>query len=226
MSSNSTTDDGQRTTTKQDWRLYAAAGAAALAAGSTADAAIIYVDPTLKTTATLNTGGKHFSIDGLNVNLLVSNGSAFEAGAFLNGGRNFFFDESGGTGAGYAMKFKPGSSVKGVPAQDVAFRGIKTFASNTVFGAFTTGKTGIGGFKLPSSKGGGEGWLRVEVSSINGDSRPDELTVIDWAYNDAGGGISAGQETAVPEPSALGLLAMGSAGLLAWRRRAAGPTNG
>jgi hypothetical protein len=40
----------------------------------------------------------------------------------------------------------------------------------------------------------------------------------DFAYEDSGAGILAG---AIPEPSSLGLLALGATGLLARRRRQA-----
>ena len=44
------------------------------------------------------------------------------------------------------------------------------------------------------------------------------FTVVDYAWGDVGTAITAGQTTAVPEPASLGLLAVGAAGLLIWRR--------
>ncbi len=58
------------------------------------------------------------------------------------------------------------------------------------------------------------GWIRVDVDNAAG-----TFLVKDWAYEDVpGAGIAAG---VVPEPGTLGLLAAGSAGLLAMRRRRA-----
>jgi LPXTG-motif cell wall-anchored protein len=61
--------------------------------------------------------------------------------------------------------------------------------------------------------------------TLDGSGFPTQLEVISWAYNDvAGAPIEAGQTTevgATPEPStaALGLLALGAAGILALRKR-------
>ena len=43
------------------------------------------------------------------------------------------------------------------------------------------------------------------------------LTIIDYAYADVGESISVGQT--VPEPGSLALLALGAAGVSAWRRK-------
>ena len=62
------------------------------------------------------------------------------------------------------------------------------------------------------------GWIRLETTIPNGRG-PLVLKAIDWAYNDVPDApINAG---AIPEPSsmALALLAAGSLGVLAWRRR-------
>lgn len=62
------------------------------------------------------------------------------------------------------------------------------------------------------------GWIRVN----GGPTQGFPATIVDWAYEDSGGGILTGA-TQVPEPSslALGFLAAGAAGVAAWRRRKA-----
>ena len=59
-------------------------------------------------------------------------------------------------------------------------------------------------------------WMRLTVEPESS-ATPRAITVHEWAFEDAPGiGIETG---AVPEPSALGLLALGSVGLSARRRR-------
>jgi hypothetical protein len=62
------------------------------------------------------------------------------------------------------------------------------------------------------------GWIRVTGGSTLG----FPATIVDWAYEDSGAGILTGAGI-VPEPSslALGCLAAGAAGLVAWRKRKA-----
>jgi hypothetical protein len=62
------------------------------------------------------------------------------------------------------------------------------------------------------------GWIRV----TGGPTLGFPATIVDWAYEDSGAGILTGAGI-VPEPSslALGCLAAGAAGLLAWRKRIA-----
>jgi hypothetical protein len=225
MTTKSTTDNGPRTTDKSDWRLYAAAGAAAVAATSAADAAIIYNDPSAKPSVQLktNTNGpvfSPFSVDGVPFELGIkrlSNGNTF----YVKANSNILITSPF---HGTALEqFQPGSAI-GRKIHTVVTSGSGTTKARDSLGRlgkfthFSNNHTGFAGFELPSAKGGGYGWIRFE--QITGpDGKVDDLEAIDWAYNNAGGGINAGQGVSVPEPSALGLLAMGSAGVLAWRRR-------
>jgi PEP-CTERM motif len=66
-------------------------------------------------------------------------------------------------------------------------------------------------------------WVRITVGpqSTTPGSQPRAITVHEWAYEDvAGAGIAAGSGV-VPEPTSLGLLALGSLGLARHRRRKA-----
>lgn len=58
------------------------------------------------------------------------------------------------------------------------------------------------------------GWIRLSGGAANG----FPATIVDWAFEDSGAGITAG---AVPEPGsiALGCLAAGAMGLTLWRKR-------
>lgn len=74
------------------------------------------------------------------------------------------------------------------------------------------------------------GWIRLHVTE-DGEGFPTEIEASAFAYNSCGGGIGAGSTvdeggpgcavSASPEPATmpLALLALGSAGVLAWRRR-------
>jgi hypothetical protein len=62
------------------------------------------------------------------------------------------------------------------------------------------------------------GWIRVSLSATSG-SQP--RAIVEYAYDNAGGSIGAGQ---VPEPSTvalLGVMAAGAVGIRAWRKRKA-----
>ncbi len=59
------------------------------------------------------------------------------------------------------------------------------------------------------------GWIRVNMSGAPLNS----FTIVDYAYAGHGESIYAGQTVQIPEPGALGLLALGATGLANWRRR-------
>jgi hypothetical protein len=75
------------------------------------------------------------------------------------------------------------------------------------------GTSGFLGFTFDNAGTTNYGWLAV---TYNAESQT--LEIGDFAYEDSGAGILAG---AIPEPSSLGLLALGASGLLARRRRQA-----
>ena len=104
---------------------------------------------------------------------------------------------------------------------------------------FPVNGSGFLGIKLSS---GNYGWVRLRFEDLgpnqhlvdffpggtlqDGQGFTDRFTIVDWAYENTGGAITAGDmgsPAAVPEPSALALLAAGAAGLAAFRRRKAMP---
>ena len=81
---------------------------------------------------------------------------------------------------------------------------------------FGDGEIGFIGFKFNNGSGDQYGWVRIKMGN-----RAD-FWLIDYAYADPGEPIRAGQMSSndiVPEEGSLGGLALGAAGLLAWRKR-------
>jgi hypothetical protein len=70
---------------------------------------------------------------------------------------------------------------------------------------------GFVGFRFDNGKGPQYGWARINMDGAPGNS----FALVDFAWGDLGDSVAAGQ---VPEPGSLGLLALGGAGLLAWRK--------
>jgi hypothetical protein len=95
-------------------------------------------------------------------------------------------------------------------------------------GQFRAVGIGIVGFKFDTGAGVQYGWARINMQPNPSD--PDEagpnyyFRLVDYAYGDPGEIVIAGQKesrSSAPAPAleSLGGLAMGAAGLLAWRRR-------
>ena len=96
-----------------------------------------------------------------------------------------------------------------------------SYGKTKEFGEFLGTDKAYFGFRF-SDKNGlvFDGWGRVSMPSDG-----SKLTFHDLAYNDdSNGTIQVGQKVdgaAVPEPGTLGMLAMGAAGVYAWRRKQA-----
>lgn len=106
--------------------------------------------------------------------------------------------------------------------------GVIATLSNDCGGQFDSGDLGFIGFKFNNGTGDQYGWVRIRM-----DTRApidNDFWLVDYAYGDPGEPIRAGQKSSnemvpeesdhiVPQEGSLGGLALGAAGLLAWRKK-------
>ncbi len=95
-------------------------------------------------------------------------------------------------------------------------------------GDFRGNQTGFAGMELTIASNVYYGWVKLSVAS-DGYGTVTGMTALEWAYNDVAGqaiaagdigsGGGGGSETPEPATAGLAVLAAGSAGVLAWRRR-------
>lgn len=219
-----------------NWPIYAAAVGSALAMGTNASASIIYYGqsdnynntsnapqvPIPAVTAASGTQRGAFFLDaaGHVAHLFASAGGTFGLVDLVGVGKVNIFVSSY-PNSGFAKRFLPGSLISSKAGSARATGEIARFASaGGTLGNFPASHTGFAGLAIASgaTNGGTEyGWIRLEV--FNGQNGyPDKIEAIDWAVNNSGGPIEAGQ---TPEPGtlALSLLAAGAAGIAALRRR-------
>ena len=207
------------------WVAYATAGAAsAFTCANSADAAIHYSGIIrsysgweLKTTsfrAPLDQPGDSFR--------LKRYISAFTSSAFDH------FAVRGLAGGGFAGFYCPGSprvaslsrlsrgafiSRRPLLARESGLM----YADSFCRGQFDREEVGFIGFKFNNGSGDQYGWVRIQMGQLRGD-----FWLVDYAYADPGEPIRAGQTSSneiVPIEGSLGGLALGTAGLLAWRKR-------
>ena len=217
------------TVSRTRWLAYATAGAASALAASSAEAEIHYSGPL---------GVK---VDGIQVSLPLSNGASLifqdfaggsyyqQAASFLiNGvvsgsGRAYFQTD---TGRNWLLDLNVGSNVSGGtfgPVTGDPYRGIlKTYLS---FHQFEPPDAGIVGFRFNTGKGLQYGWARIKPTFFKHDHDTQYRFIVeDYAWGDVGDRIKAGQNhslqqqaDAASKSGSLGLLALGGAGLQAWR---------
>jgi hypothetical protein len=218
------------------WAAYAAAGTATAAGLATsADADITHVTVNQRVDAAgggslaqfpfvLAGGGAelifgHYrfaSSSSLGAGLFIAEGAASAKFVGVAAG-NYRYVGKLGSNVGIASK----AFVSNRRAGTSVFFG--TLASKTGFtrSQWKTAGTGFIGFKFNAGAGSQYGWARLTVDGTPGNA----YTLVDYAYGDVGETIRTGQlVSAIPEPGSLGLLALGSVGLIAWRRRRSAET--
>jgi len=215
-----------------NWRMYAAAGGASLAAATDADAdadvAYQYVNQTISVTPSQHT--TQFSLQGVNGhtikfrltnNFKTSNGSTQRSGKAVMtgigaGGISFFTTAPGPQSLkNYARSAIVGGSTKHNQQGFLTYHGTRSLGA----GKFGSGYVGFRTFtsKTPATTGGGRlGWVKVNVIKDSA-GYATAMKILGVAYERTPG---TSLKTGVPEPGsmAMGLLAMGATGLIALRR--------
>jgi hypothetical protein len=199
------------------WLAYATAGAATalgfVAATEEAIGSIHYSGPIDQF---FSDNSDFFELDqaGDSINLFHAGGEKLGAAAFLVSGLDaasvagFAFGKS----YQYVSKLASGVSLNGLGAW-VAGGGTMAFGMGYIYSQWLEPGTGFVGFRFDGGNGGLQyGWARITMDGSPGNT----FTLVDFAWADFGDSIEAGQ---VPESGSLALLALGGAGLAAWRKR-------
>ena len=134
-----------------------------------------------------------------------------------------------GTGAYKASKLAAGANISPAGPFVTSQFGFLVYGNPNVYGNWSpTPTSGFIGLKFPTADNQIHfGWVRVEIGAPTGPTGPEAsrypLTIVDWAWETTPNTpIAAG--AGIPEPTsaaALGLLAIGSLGSRAWRKKSA-----
>jgi hypothetical protein len=215
------------------WTAYAAAAAAStFAAASSAEATIHYSGVLNQKIANRDTVAFPLGDD---ANLVLIHVPLKQGSSSVEFVASAFCYASGAVSAGVngglfltCLTSRDPASVSALKVRDNIsarpfFSGLGVLAINDVYshchvrGQFGDRGIHLLGFKFNNGEGVQYGWARLKMLG-----RPfNRMQLIDYAYADPGERISAGQKSTESAPAleSLGGLALGAAGLLAWRRR-------
>ncbi len=188
----------------------AVAGAASMTATQYANADIIY-SGIQNIAVPANFTGVYLDLDGLTFNTTGSvTGSDYNI--WFNADHWDTFHPNGATTA---------DIVSGAFVANLAYGTPVVGATNTTLADLTNGSTGTfdppngAGYIGVSIAGVGPGWIQL----ANVDQTNQTLTVVDWAFENAGGSIFAGQTSAIPEPISVVLVGLAGVFVLTSSRR-------
>ncbi|MEM9414376.1 MAG: PEP-CTERM sorting domain-containing protein [Planctomycetota bacterium] len=181
------------TTRLQKYGALAVAGAAATAAVQTAEAAIVY-SGVQNIAVPADFTGVYLDLDGIAFNTTGGVAGVDDYNIWYNGASQWDTFQNG-SGGSAVIGVAAGSTIDGSLAWDP---GLPDIPDGTELIAY-------------QFSGGNFGWIRL--SGV--DSAAGTLTVVDWAFDDAGAAVQAG---VVPEPGSLALLGLSGLALLRRRR--------
>lgn len=193
------------------YATIAVAGAATTtAAVQNADADILY-SGILNIAVPADFTGVYLDIDGLAFNTTGADADS-DYNIWFSGGQWDTFHPNGGTTTdqvnvdGFVDNLSFGDAVDG--GTNTTLANITDAGGTAPFNTTNTGYIGV-------NVNGNLGW--IQLADVDADA--GTLTVVDWAFEDSGGPITAGQTSSVPEPGSLAVLGLGGLVFLTRRRR-------
>lgn len=192
-----------------------AAGAAASVAVQDADAAVVYSG--LQNISVTQFNSQNLNLDGDAFADIKLKNYVFGGGNYQGATVNFAPGKLVGFTAGnsYVTALTAGQSIDG-STLGPSFFGSLAYGASNPNAQFNNATDAYIGLSFPSGANTYFGWVRVDIKNSAG-----TFLIKDWAYESQSGvGIRAG-DGLVPEPSTLGLLACGAAGIAAIRRQRA-----
>lgn len=189
---------------------YTIAAAASAAMASTSSAEIVYSG--LQNISIGQFFSQNLNLDGDAYNDILLKNYVFGGGNYQGAYVNFAPGKLVGftSGFGYVTKLSLGSTI-GPATATGPFQASLAYGANNPNAQFNNATDAYIGLGFSSAPNFYYGWIRVDIDNAAG-----TFLVKDWAYEDTGAPIGAG---VVPEPSSLGLLALGAAGLGYYRNR-------
>jgi hypothetical protein len=189
---------------------YAVAAGAAATAAASSDAAIVYSG--LQNLSIGQFSSLNLNLDGDAYGDLTLKNYVFGGGNYMGATVNFAPGKLVGFNAGlsYVSALSAGFVIDAFSAGP-SFFGSMAYGAANPNAQFNNASNAYLGLSFAVGSNLYYGWVRVSVNQATG-----SFVIHDWAYENSGAGIAAG---AVPAPGALGLLALGPAGLGVLRGR-------